>query len=193
MSLLDLITGSEGQEFASQIEEKFGVSQGQFSSLLASAAPLIASSLEGNSEVSNIANKAMENPQQLLDNPAEGGAILQQLFGDNTQNIHNQLSESSGISMDKIMPILSMVAPFIISLLGKGDSNGGGIGDLLGNLMGGKSGDNPLGGLLGSVLGGGKEGASGNPLNDVLGQVLGGSDDKKGGLGDLLGGFLGKK
>lgn len=49
-----------------------------------------------------------------------------------------------------------------------------------------------LGDVLGQVLGGGRPGAAGGAgLGDVLGQVLGGSGGRSGGLGDLLGSVLG--
>lgn len=49
-----------------------------------------------------------------------------------------------------------------------------------------------LGDVLGQVLGGGRSGSAGGAgLGDVLGQVLGGSGGRSGGLGDLLGSVLG--
>ena len=115
--------------------------------------------------------------------------------------VENQLSQNTGISMDKIRPILAMLAPIIMGYIGKEKQangvNAGGLGDLLGGILGGAQQQaqaepaNPLNDILGSVLGGQQ---SGGGLRDILGSVLGGGNQKQsGGLGDLLGGILGGK
>jgi len=83
--------------------------------------------------------------------------------------------------------------------------SGGGLGDILGQVLGGQpSGNAPgqtsggLGDILGQVLGGQPQGGSGD-IGDILGQVLGGQSRQggggagqlPGGLGDILGQILG--
>lgn len=207
MNLIDLITGSTGNQIATSLEEKYGVSKTQIMTLLATAAPFIVSALQKKSEnpaEAEALNNALEkdhdgsilnNPQQLFERQEEGNAILNHIFGDNKQNVENQLSATTGISMEKIIPILSALAPIIMGFIGKQKQaqgvNSGGIGDLLGGLIGGK--DNPLGNILGSVLGGGSQGNSGSAITDILGKVLSGNEKKDEGIGGLLGGLFGKK
>ena len=82
--------------------------------------------------------------------------------------------------------------------LGGGSSSsaqsGGGIGDLLGQLAGGKSSQSSSGGIgdfLGSVLGGGassQQKSAPGGLGDLMGGLLkGGNSNASGGLGDILG------
>ena len=93
MSLIDLITGNAGDQVASQAENKFGVSKNQIIALLAVAAPLVISYLRNKSQDANEAealNNALDRDHDgsILDNPAmaeqrqaEGGSILDHIFG----------------------------------------------------------------------------------------------------------------
>ncbi len=217
MNLIELITGNAGNQVASQAENKFGISKNQIIALLAVAAPLVISYLRKKSQEDPNEAEALNNALDkdhdgsILDNPAqvesrlqEGGSILDHIFGGQKGQVENQLSQNTGISMDKIGPVLAMLAPLIMGYIGKekqssGVNSGGGLGDLLGGILGGAQNQaqaepsNPLNDILGSVLGGGSQQSSGNPLNDILGNVLGGGQQQQqqGGLGGLLGSILG--
>ncbi|WP_332022891.1 DUF937 domain-containing protein [Kaistella sp.] len=221
MNLIELITGNAGNQVASQAENKFGISKNQIIALLAVAAPLVISYLRKKSQEDPNEAEALNNALDkdhdgsILDNPAqvearvqEGGSILDHIFGGQKARVENQLSQNTGISMDKIGPVLAMLAPLIMGYIGKekqsnGVNSGGGLGDLLGGILGGAQNQaqaepsNPLNDILGSVLGGGSQQSSGNPLNDILGSVLGGGQQQQqqqqGGLGGLLGSILGGK
>lgn len=219
MSLIDLITGNAGNQVASEAENKFGISKNQVIALLAVAAPLVISYLRKKSQESPSEAEALNNaldkdhdgsilndPSQAISRQQEGGSILSHIFGGDKANVENQLSQNTGISMDKIGPILAMLAPIIMGYIGKekqsnGVTSGGGLGDLLGGILGNaqnqaqSQSSNPLNDILGSVLGGGSQNQSaGNPLQDILGSVLGGGGNQQqsqGGLGGLLGSILG--
>lgn len=216
MGLLDLITGSTGNQVAQQAENKFGISQNQIISLLIVAAPLVISYLKKKSEDPSEAEKLnaaldkdhdgsiLNNPAQALDREQEGDSILSHIFGGEKANVENQLSQNTGISMDKIGPILAMLAPVIMGYIGQQKqannvTSGGGLGDLLGGILGGsaqeaQASNNPLSDILGSVLGGAAQ-SQGGGLGDILGSVLGGGNQQQsqqGGLGGLLGGLFGK-
>ncbi|MCG7281008.1 DUF937 domain-containing protein [Chryseobacterium taklimakanense] len=216
MSLIDLITGNAGTQVAEQAENKFGIQKNQVIALLAVAAPLVISYLRNKSQDANEAealNKALDrdhdgsvlnDPSQLEARQQEGGSILDHIFGGQKAQVENSLSEQTGISMNKIGPIMGMLAPLIMGYIGREkQSNGvnsGGLGDLLGGILGGAQNQaqaqpsNPINDILGQVLGGGQQQqSSGNPLNDILGQVLGGGQQQQqqGGLGGLLGSILG--
>ncbi|QDP84803.1 DUF937 domain-containing protein [Chryseobacterium sp. SNU WT5] len=216
MSLIDLLTGSAGNQVASEAENKFGISKNQVIALLAVAAPLVISYLrkksQDNAQEADALNNALDkdhdgsiltDPAQVTARQQEGGSILDHVFGGQKADVENQLSQNTGISMDKIGPILAMLAPIIMGYIGKekqsnGVTSGGGLGDLLGGILGNAQNQaqsqtsNPLNDILGSVLGGGQQQSSGNPLNDILGSVLGGGQKQsQGGLGGLLGSILG--
>jgi hypothetical protein len=88
MSLLDLITGSAGNQVAEQAENKFGISKNQIIALLVVAAPLVISYLKKKSENAEEADKLnaaldrdhdgsiLNNPAQALDREQEGDSIL---------------------------------------------------------------------------------------------------------------------
>ncbi|NMR35437.1 DUF937 domain-containing protein [Chryseobacterium aquaticum] len=215
MSLIDLLTGNTGNQVAEQAENKFGISKNQIIALLAVATPLVISYLRNKSQDAKEAealNNALDKDHDgsILDDTSnlesrqnEGGSILSHIFGNEKNTVENQLSQNTGISMDKIGPILAMLAPVIMGYIGKekqqNNVGAGGLGDLLGGILGGAQSQaqaqqsNPLNDILGSVLGGGQSQASGNPLNDILGSVLGGGqqqNQQSGGLGGLLGGLF---
>ncbi|MEG1668979.1 DUF937 domain-containing protein [Chryseobacterium sp.] len=219
MSLIDLLTGNTGNQVAEQAENKFGISKNQIIALLAVATPLVISYLRNKSQDNKEAealNNALDkdhdgsilnDTSQLEARQSEGGSILSHVFGNEKGNVENQLSQNTGISIDKIGPILAMLAPVIMGYIGKekqqNNVGAGGLGDLLGGILGGAQNQaqqqqsSPLNDILGSVLGGGQSQSSGNPLNDILGSVLGSGGQQKqqsgGGLGDLLGGLFGGK
>jgi hypothetical protein len=220
MSLLDLLTGNTSNQVAEKAENKFGINRNQIIALLAVAAPLIISYLRNKSQDTKEAealNNALDkdhdgsilnDSSQLEARESEGGSILGHIFGGDKQNVENQLSQNTGISIDKIGPVLAMLAPVIMGYIGKekqqNNVGAGGLGDLLGGILGNASNQaqaqqsSPLNDILGSVLGGGQAQSSGNPLNDILGSVLGGGNNNQqnqqgGGLGDILGSFLGGK
>ncbi|MGC4128231.1 MAG: DUF937 domain-containing protein [Bergeyella sp.] len=215
MSLIDLLTGNAGNQVAQEAENKFGISKNQIIALLAVAAPLVISYLRNKSQDAKEAealNNALDkdhdgsilnDPSQALNRQEEGGSILDHIFGGQKATVENQLSQNTGISMDKIGPILSMLAPIIMGYIGQqkqqNNVGAGGLGDLLGGILGGAQSQaqqsNPLNDILGSVLGGGSQQSSGNVLGDILGGVLGGGQQQQqqGGLGGLLGSILGGK
>lgn len=218
MNLIDLLTGNTGNQVAEQAENKFGISKNQIIALLAVATPLVISYLRNKSQdakeaeaLSNALDKdhdgsILDDTSQLDNRQDEGGSILSHVFGNQKNTVENQLSQNTGISIDKIGPILAMLAPVIMGYIGKekqqNNVGAGGLGDLLGGILGGAQNQaqqqqsSPLNDILGSVLGGGQSQSSGNPLNDILGSVLGGGQQQKqqqGGLGDLIGGLFGGK
>lgn len=222
MSLIDLITGNAGNQVAADAENKFGISKNQVIALLAVAAPLVISYLRKKSQEdpkeADALNSALDkdhdgsilnDPSQAAARQQEGGSILDHIFGGQKADVENQLSQNTGISMDKIGPILAMLAPVIMGFIGKekqssGVTSGGGLGDLLGGILGtatnqvqqqqAQGGSNPLTDILGSVLGGATQN-SGGGLGDILGSVLGGGGQQQsqGGLGGLLGNLFGGK
>ena len=197
MSLLDLITGNTGNQVAEQAENKMGISKSQIIALLAVATPLVISYLRNKSKnaadaeaLNNALDKdhdgsILNDPSQALNRQDEGGSILNHVFGSDKQNVENQLSQSTGISMDKIGPALAMLAPIIMGYIGQqkqaNNTGAGGLGDLLGGIMGNATNE--------------AQASSGNPITDLLGSVLGGGNQQQGqsgGLGGLLGGLFGK-
>ena len=120
-----------------------------------------------------------------------GDEALGQIFGskDVSREVAQQLSATSGIGaavLKKLLPIVaSIVMGQVAKKMGAGTSSGGGgLGDILGDVLdGGQSrqstpGGGGLGDILGDILAGGQKqaptGGSGGGLGDILKDVLGG-------------------
>lgn len=107
----------------------------------------------------------------------DGDGILGHVFGKNRAAVEQGVARQAGISSGNASSLLSTLAPIVMAYLGKekkqANAGAGGLGDLLGGLLGaqqGKSGGGIMD-MLGDVLD--KDG-DGNPLNDILGGFLGG-------------------
>jgi hypothetical protein len=121
-----------------------------------------------------------------------GDDALGQIFGskDVSREVAQQLSATSGIGaavLKKLLPIVaSIVMGQVAKKMGAGSSSGGGgLGDILGEVLGGGQsrqtapGGGGLGDILGDILAGGQKqqapsGGSGGGLGDILKDVLGG-------------------
>lgn len=168
MSLIDLIKGAVGDQLADAVSGQQGVDKGQFSALAAKAAPLIVNKLQQNAksspeEAANINQALKSHDGSILDNlgninQADGSSILDHIFGGDRSNVEQKLAGDTGISLDKIGPLLSSLAPVIMGYIGKqkadaqAANNTGGIGDLLGGILGGNGGN--LGSAASEILGG---------------------------------------
>lgn len=216
MSLLDMITGGAGNQVAQEGANRFGVSQGQILALLAVAAPMMISYMKKKADndpshaekldatlTKHHDGSILNNPSQAIERQQEGNSILDHIFGGQRNQIENNLSQSTGIGMDKIGPLLGMLAPVVMGYIGSKrnpTTGGGGIGDLLGSILGNASQDiqakptNPLNDILGGILSGGQSQGS-NPMADILGGLTGNTQSQQtqqnsGILGNLLNGLL---
>ncbi len=112
--------------------------------------------------------------------PAEGEKIAQHIFGDNQDQVLNQLGGvGGGASKGIVAKLIPILAPIVLSWLAKkvlggsgaggtatapsADAGGGGIGDILGQVLGGATKGTQSGGVN-----------TGSIISDVLGGLLGG-------------------
>ena len=99
---------------------------------------------------------------------ADGTGILKHALGDRQPAAEEAVARKSGLDMRSIGPLLSILAPIVMNMLGrKQQQSGGGFGldDLLGGFLGGQG--------AGSSASGQRTQAQG--LDDLLGSILGGS------------------
>jgi hypothetical protein len=113
-----------------------------------------------------------------------GAGILGHILGDRQEVAAQQISQSSGLNMGQIMKLLPILAPIVMSVLGRAKSSGGlDLGGLANILMGsaqnaqsGGFGD-LIGSVLGGVIGGGQQQQQPQQQQsggDLFGQILGG-------------------
>src|SRR4051794_10067161 len=111
-------------------------------------------------------------------NPDDGGKIVSNIFGPQSDQVAQTLGGSLGGQTDLVQRLLPILAPIVLSYLAKrlgGQAQGGGgLADVLGGLLDGQAGQAGGAGGLGGVLGGGQGSSSPGGLGDVLGGLLGG-------------------
>jgi len=198
----------------SRIAEMLGVDEETAASATRTAVPALVKGMQANAQddqrAASLAQAIGQHAQALRDRGAEpdldsvdtddGARIVNHVFGDNEDQVANQLGGLGGGSglFKKLLP---MLAPMVMGFLAKQFTDRGGADDGSARQQadsGGGLGD-LLGGGLGGLLGGGGESTDGGGggLSDLLGGLLGGgaNDEEQsgggGGLGDLLGGLLG--
>jgi hypothetical protein len=197
----------------SAIGRQFGLNEEQTRAAMDALAPVVAAGMRRNAQspeglqdiLGSVLNgnrgRALddENAVQFDNAKSSGDEILGQIFGskDTSREVAQQLSATSGIGaavLKKLLPIVaSVVMGQVAKKMGGGSSaSGGGLGDILGDILGGgaqrqqpQSGGGGLGDILGDILGGGAQqqpdvqqrqapSGQGGSLEDILGEILGG-------------------
>lgn len=196
MDLSELLNSPMGQSIVKSVAGQLGMNEKEASGVVNMAVPALLAGMTRNAQSSDGAeslNKALETKHDgsLLNNLSgilqgntkelqqDGNGILGHVFGNNLSSVEQGISQKTGVSMNKVAPLLAMLAPVVMAYLGKQkrqtNTSAGGLGDLLGGLLGGGQQKSRSGGgimdMLGSTLD--KDG-DGNPLNDILGGFLGG-------------------
>jgi hypothetical protein len=210
--ILDLLSSDLGKTIISGVSQQSGQPSDKTSSVLTMALPVLMGAMKRNANTSEGADGLMgalsgKHDGSILDNLDglfdggvdqsvidDGGGILKHVLGGSENNVTNALSQKSGIDTDNVMNILKVAAPLVMGYLGKqskeqniSDTNG--MGNLLGNLVGGGSAASSQQNMIESVLDGNNDGSI---LDDLAGMALNTGNSKKGGLGGLLGSFFGK-
>ena len=231
MSLLDMLGGvlsPQALDTAAQsVSSQVGTTPEQTQHAMEASVPLILSALTRNAQTPDgeaaLSSALAQHDGSALDglglgqlpDQQQGQAILGHVFGSQAPAAANAVAQRSGIDPGMAMQILSMVAPLVMGMLGRGQAGGmgglgGGLGSVLGGLLGGGQAQGGgmgggLGGMLGSILGGGQGqgGGMGGGLGGMLGSILGGGQAQPqvtqyqeqqaptGGLGGMLGSILG--
>lgn len=205
MNLMDILQGQISDEMLGQLSDHIGAepeqtaqaANGVFATLLGGLANNT-SSENGLSALGSALDR--DHDGSMLDDLAgmvggmlQGGqnsqatngmGILGHILGgsDQQEAAAQQIGESSGLSAGQVMKLLPILAPIVMSVLGKAKNQGGlDLGSLAGIIMGGAQqaqqqqggmGD-LLGSVLGSVMGGGQQQGGGNILGSVLGSIFG--------------------
>jgi hypothetical protein len=204
----------------SQLASRFGVDEAEMSDAVRAALPALLGGLEANAAdpagadsimraLSQHAGEAPRDVEQV--DVADGEKIVGHIYGDNTDQVMQQLGGLGGTAGSLVQKLLPILAPIVLSWLAGKMGGAGGLGGVLGDIFGGRqerAPERPSSDIDSGPLFPGGEGASSgpvtsptgtggsagsNPLKDILGDVLGGASSGGGGniLGDLLGGLLG--
>ena len=182
----------------SEIATKLGVDEGEVDSAVHTLVPVLLGGLQHNSQdpehASRIESAASSHAARgLLDagggvdqvGESDGQQAVAALFGGNdTDQVAAALAKGGAGNSDLLKRLLPILLPMVLAYIGKRlspddaqttaaqkkeEASGGGLGEILGSILGGGSGDKSLGGVLGNVLGG-----KGGALGEILGGLLGG-------------------
>ena len=210
MNLMDILQGQISDDMLGQLSEHIGAepeqtaqaTNGIFATLLGGLAQnassegglsALGSALDRDhdgsmlDDVFGMVGGMLSGGNDTASGATNGMGILGHILGDRQETAAAQIGQSSGLSMGQVMKLMPILAPIVMSVLGKTKNSGGlDLGSLAGVLMGSaqQAQQQPgmgdlIGSVLGQVLGGGQQGQ---------GQSQGG-----GLLGGLLGGLFGKK
>ena len=184
-ALLGLLQGQDLGNLASQV----GGNEGEVKNGVMAALPAMLAALgknagteKGAEELNNALEKKhdgsiLDNLSGYLSNPdlKDGAEILNHLFGNQTSNIANAVSQSSGLDTNGSMKMLQMLAPILMGMLGQQkkqnnlDAKGlGNLTSMLASNFGSEAGASGIMEAVTNLLDANKDG---NVMDDIMGIV----------------------
>ena len=184
-ALLGLLQGQDIGNLASQV----GGNEGETKNGVMAALPAMLAALgknagteKGAEELNNALEKKhdgsiLDNLSGYLSNPdlKDGAGILNHLFGNQTSNVANAVSQSSGLDTNGSMKMLQMLAPILMGMLGQqkkqNNLDAEGIGNLtsmLASNFGSEAGTSGIMETVTNLLDANKDG---NVVDDIMGMV----------------------
>ena len=184
-ALLGLLQGQDLGNLASQV----GGNEGEVKNGVMAALPAMLAALGKNAGTEKGAeelNNALENKHDgsILDNLSgylsnpdlkDGAGILNHLFGNQTSNVANAVSQSSGLDTNGSMKMLQMLAPILMGILGQQkkqnnlDAKGlGNLTSMLASNFGSEAGTSGIMETVTNLLDANKDG---NVMDDIMGMV----------------------
>ena len=184
-ALLGLLQGQDIGNLASQV----GGNEGEAKNGVMAALPAMLAALgknagteKGAEELNNALEKKhdgsiLDNLSGYLSNPdlKDGAGILNHLFGNQTSNVANAVSQSSGLDTNGSMKMLQMLAPILMGILGQQkkqnnlDAKGlGSLTSMLASNFGSEAGTSGIMETVTNLLDANKDG---NVVDDIMGMV----------------------
>ena len=193
MDITELLNSSIGQSIVQNVAGKLGMSPNEASSAVKTAIPTILAGMSRNSQSKEGAeslNRAIESKHDgsLLDNLSDmlqghsqdlqkdGDGILGHIFGDKRSVIEQTISTKTGVSNDKMGPLLSTLAPIVMAYIGKekkqSNANAVDLNSMLGGLIGGAQKSKKGGGILNMISSVLDKDRDGDVMDDIF-EILG--------------------
>ena len=184
-ALLGLLQGQDLGNLASQV----GGNEGEVKNGVMAALPAMLAALgknagteKGAEELNNALEKKhdgsiLDNLSGYLSDPdlKDGAGILNHLFGNQTSNVANAVSQSSGLDTNGSMKMLQMLAPILMGMLGQQkkqnnlDAKGlGNLTSMLASNFGSEAGTSGIMETVTNLLDANKDG---NVVDDIMGMV----------------------
>ncbi len=183
MNILNLMQGAAGTAVINNVTKRLGIENKQARMAIAVGLPLLITALQRNAKKNDGAsgilgaiNKKhdggiLDNITDLFDGDdgdehPDGSKILDHVLGSNKNNVADSISKESGLSAQKVMGVLSMLAPIVMGLVGRNAKNSNTDAD-------------GLSGLIGGILGGLDSNQNASPAMGFIESLLGGEKDKQ--------------
>ena len=188
MNLEALLGLLQGQDLG-KLAEQVGGNEGQVKNGVMAALPAMLTALSKNTGTEKGAqelNNALEtkhdgsilnNLSGYLSNPdlKDGAGILNHLFGSQTSNVANAVSQSSGLDSNGSMKMLQMLAPVLMGMLGQqkkqNNLDAEGIGNLTSMLASNFGSEAGASGIMEAVTNLLDANKDGNVMDDIMGMV----------------------
>ena len=188
MNLEALLGLLQGQDLG-QLAEQVGGNEGQVKNGVMAALPAMLTALSKNTGTEKGAqelNNALEtkhdgsilnNLSGYLSNPdlKDGAGILNHLFGNQTSNVANAVSQSSGLDTNGSMKMLQMLAPVLMGILGQqkkqNNLDAKGLGNLTSMLASNFASEAGASGIMEAVTNLLDANKDGNVMDDIMGMV----------------------
>ncbi len=188
MNLEALLGLLQGQDLG-QLAEQVGGNEGQVKNGVMAALPAMLTALSKNTgtekgaqELNNALEKKhdgsiLDNLSGYLSNPdlKDGAGILNHLFGNQTSNVANAVSQSSGLDSNGSMKMLQMLAPILMGMLGQqkkqNNLDAEGIGNLTSMLASNFGSEAGASGIMEAVTNLLDANKDGNVMDDIMGMV----------------------
>lgn len=188
MNLEALLGLLQGQDLG-QLAEQVGGNEGQVKNGVMAALPAMLTALSKNTGTEKGAqelNNALEtkhdgsilnNLSGYLSNPdlKDGAGILNHLFGSQTSNVANAVSQSSGLDTNGSMKMLQMLAPVLMGILGQqkkqNNLDAKGLGNLTSMLASNFASEAGASGIMEAVTNLLDANKDGNVMDDIMGMV----------------------
>ena len=188
MNLEALLGLLQGQDLG-QLAEQVGGNEGQVKNGVMAALPAMLTALSKNTgtekgaqELNNVLEKKhdgsiLDNLSGYLSNPdlKDGAGILNHLFGNQTSNVANAVSQSSGLDTNGSMKMLQMLAPILMGMLGQqkkqNNLDAEGIGNLTSMLASNFGSEAGASGIMEAVTNLLDANKDGNVMDDIMGMV----------------------
>ena len=184
-ALLGLLQGQDLGNLASQV----GGNEGEVKNGVMAALPAMLAALgknagteKGAEELNNALEKKhdgsiLDNLSGYLSNPdlKDGAGILNHLFGNQTSNVANAVSQSSGLDINGSMKMLQMLAPILMGILGQqkkqNNLDAKGLGNLTSMLASNFGSEAGASGIMEAVTNFLDANKDGNVMDDIMGMV----------------------
>lgn len=195
MDLTGLLNDTLSGNTVSQISQAIGADESSTSSAIQTALPILLGGLANNSSSEQGASSLLgaidrDHDGSVLDDiggliagnmggrASNGAGILGHIFGGSQAPVEQTVSQSSGLDMSKVGPLLAILAPIVMGAIGRArqQSNVGtsDLGGLLGGAAQQMGGGSDLMGMLGGLLDRNGDGSAVDDVMGMLGGMLGG-------------------